>query len=215
MCKGFRCFVVGLIVTGAAVRSYAQGNSEVDWFAAGFTYLTLQNGTYVPTGCLLEIGKFTSAPVAGSPSLQNFVPFATGSMGQGLGVDGAWAIGSTADSTGFVNQQIYLVAFNAPTAGAATELGIFCVDDAVNSGWKFQSSAAPPTTIELQDLVQNAGTPANSLSPGAQVIFGSGPFYDAAEGVSYLTLGVPEPSTFALVGVSCLSAVGLMRRRRA
>ncbi len=125
------------------------------------------------------------------------------------GFAGYWSDSTTQDeaatATGVNAAQMYVVV----TSGS--DLGIFS-SSLLN--WKFPKSTDFPnsTLIELEDLVTNPGTAGNALAASAQIIFGSGVFYNGA-GESFLKLAtVPEPSTAMLVGAGLLGLVGLRRR---
>lgn len=215
MNKGIKALVVVAAAIGISASSYAAAIT-VNWAAFAATGVSLEGAgiSAVPTGDLVEIGYFTIAPTPGSSSLANFVPFgSTTTFGVG-GFDGFWqGHASSADEVPFSGQQIYIVAFNAATAGAATQEGIFTSSLGT---WKFPSSTPPATTgIELQDLVVNPTGPTPTLAGTASILFGSGPFTDGA-GSAYLKLQtiVPEPSTVALVGLGMLGMIGFIRRRR-
>lgn len=219
MKKGIRHLVVGLLTVAATVGAYA-GDITVTWNAFKFTGVALAGGgiTPVPLGNTIQIGYFTIAPTLGSSSLVNFVPWATSTINDTF--DGFWTQSNTADeaatATGVNGRQMYIVV-TAP----GSNLGIF---SSTLPAWKFPTSAdtIPSTSVDLDDLVTGPGTAGNALAASGVIIFGSGPFYSdeapagaGIEDLSYFKLGViPEPSTYVLVGMGLLGAIGLMRRRR-
>lgn len=210
MNKTMKSAIVAAATLMAAISSQA-ANITVTWDAFQSTGVALAGGgiTPVPQGNTIQIGYFTIAPTIGSSSLANFVPWATSTINDGF--DGFWSTSSTLDeaatATGVNGGQIYLVV-QAP----GSQLGIY---SSSLSSWKFPTSASVPnfTSIDLQDLVTGAGTAGNALAGSAQIIFGSGVFFNAGDSSSYLKLGVvPEPSTALLVGAGLLGLVGLRRR---
>jgi len=223
MNKGIKYLAVAAVAAGTTLSSYA-GNITVNWSAFDVTGVALAGGTVgVPGGDLIEIGTFSAPPTVGSPSLSGFTPWVTGLMGQGnSGGPGFFSISSGPSSAANTSQgEIYLVCFNAPTAGAATQEGIFSSSTAA---WTFPAtnSLTPTTTIDIENLVNNPGTSANSLAGTAKLIFGGGPAFIASDPnnaggpSSYMQLAalVPEPSTYVLVGTGLLGLFGLRRRSR-
>lgn len=206
--KSIKYIVAGLILAGFAASS--QAVITVNWASNFNTFLTDNTGAanYL-TGDLVEIGTFASAPTIGSSSLAGFSVFDST-----LAVAGAISASSTfPGGATFGHNQIYLVVFNAATAGLATQEGIFFVDMASNAAWRFPADADTinTTKIDLQDMY--VGTDgAGAAATGATVVFGatgqdgSGPYH--------LLETVPEPSSYALVGMGLLGAIGLIRRRK-
>jgi len=130
-----------------------------DWSAINTRFLTLRGGTTgVPQGDYIAIGLVTNT--AYTASLANFSPSAVASsmilwdsstVGAGIDIDGTFAVSSTKPGAGFFSQQIYLLAVNAPTVAAATQVGVF-----TNPSWIFPASNTGAGAIELSD----AGTTA-------------------------------------------------------
>jgi hypothetical protein len=211
--KSIKYIVAGLVAAGLTASSYA--TITVNWGTAGSTFFTDSTGAagYLG-GDLIEIGTFASAPTVGSASLSGFSVFGTATTGTAgnAGVLPATASAGTAGTT-FTHNQIYIVAFNAATAGAATQEGIFYVNDTTGLNWKFPGDADFPnnTTIDAQDLMVG-GT--GVLAPGATIVFG-GKGTDGSGPYSLLeTAPVPEPSSIGLVFLGLLGAFGMIRRRR-
>ena len=170
----------------------------VDWGTLDVTGVALagsgnEYGTVngVPCGDLVEIGTFTNTPAVGSSSLSNFSVFASGHVGDGYGCpgsDGFWADESVAPAAGFAGTQIYVVVVNTSTVAAASQVGIFYVNDAFNPNWRFPSNDAAVISIDIEDLLNDPGTPSASLTSGAQIVYGCGPVYDAVDAVSFFQL---------------------------
>lgn len=161
------------------------------------------------SGDLVEIGTFSVAPAIGSPSLAGFTPFATTLTGTG-NFAGSFSGSGNADAGAFSHAQIYPVVFNAPTAGAATDLAIAYLNDATNPTWRFPANtdALNTTSFDLDSLFASPGMSA-ALAPGATIVYGKAGFDPA--GHSLLMTGIPEPSTI-LVATGFLGLLGFRRR---
>jgi len=202
--------LAGLVAAGLTVSSYAQ-EITVDWGAGASTFITDSTGAanYL-SGDLIEIGTFASAPTVGSSSLSGFSVYASATDD----ADGAFSESSSATPGAFAHTQIYFVAFNAPTAGAATQKLIWEVPDGSAPNWKFPASTDVPssTTIDIGDGFAGGGGSANP-STGVLVFGGTG--VDTSGPYSLLeTAGVPEPSSIALVVLGLMGSIGMIRRRR-
>ena len=185
----------------ASVPGSYGANITVNWGAVDVTGIALagsgnEYGTVngVPCGDLVEIGTFTNAPAVGSSSLSNFVVFGSSTVGNtfgcGYGGDGFWSAATVGSEAGFAHAQIYIVVANTTTVAAASQVGIFYVSDSVNPNWRFPAStdSVTQTTIDIEDLLSNPGTPSTNLATGAQIIYGSGPVFDAPDAFSFLQL---------------------------
>jgi len=222
MNRGIKYLVMGLAATGLAMSSYATGNTVANWSAGDVTGVALQGTTNgIAAGSFIEIGVFTVAPTLGSASLANFVPFATStSDGSGGQPNGFWnTITSSANDANYATLQAYIVAFNTPTAGAATQEGIYSLGagNSASGSWVFKHGTDIPNFIspDIEQLLTGPGTAGNALVPQAQIVYGSGPVFDSVDSFSFLQLKsiVPEPSTYMLVGTGLLGLLGLRRRR--
>ena len=129
------------------------------WEAFDTRFLTLHGGTTgVPQGDYIAIGLVTNT--AYTASLTNVSPSAvassmilwdSGAVGVATDIDGAFLVMSVKSGAGFFGQRIYLLAVNAPTVAAATQVGVF-----TNPSWVFPANDTGTGAIELSD----AGTTA-------------------------------------------------------
>jgi hypothetical protein len=208
MNKGIKYIIVAALAAAATVSSHAL-SIQVNLGAGGATYLTDMAGTYLE-GALVQVGTFATTPTDGSASLAGFSVFDSG-----LTAAGSPSIGSLQPETGFAGNQIYIAVFNASTSAAATEHALFYVNKADLPAWKFPLGTDIPnsTTLDVQDLISNPGTPGASLVTGGHLVYGQ-LGYDSNYGGITMIQTIPEPSTIALVGFGLIGAVGLMRRRR-
>ncbi|HUJ08931.1 MAG TPA: PEP-CTERM sorting domain-containing protein [Verrucomicrobiae bacterium] len=209
--------IVGLVVTGVVPSSQA-ANIDVTWGANYSTCVSLADGTTpVPLGNRVEVGTFTMGPTVGSPSLDNFVVFAEGAVGDGTGYAGSWEIESVYSESTIAHEQAYIVVFDNPAGvvGAGHQLGIYAMDMAYAANWMFPAGTdiSSSTTIDLQDMVNDPGTPGATLKPGAEIIYGGGPVFETDGCTSFQLQTIPEPTSITLVGLGLLGALGFARRR--
>jgi len=225
--KFIKCSAV--VATAAAVFGLSSARAmTVSWAAAtdqGISTTGNLNG--LPAGDLVEIGDFggaansTIAALSNSPTAVQaaFTEYATGFIGDGeSGAPGTFTeAGSGRTGLGFFSQQIYMVAFNAATAGAATAVGVFeGPPGAAASG----NSDGDPWTFPANDI-GSIGIDAGDVS-AAGVIIGqyvvngidSASLNESPANSLDLIVTVPEPSSIALVVMGLLGGIGLIRRRR-
>jgi hypothetical protein len=225
MKNGIKYLVAGLVATGLTVSSYATVSAS---FSTGSdTFITDSGGTndeatMLANGDLIEIGTFATAPSGVTAAnvatvLGSFEVFGTGSVNEGAG---AFSLGAanTAGAT-FTGKQLYLVAFNNTTGSSANGQEVAILSSSI-SGWTMPADSATASVgIDPGDLVSGGGGANATLLGSANVVYGGfvnqnttadgGPFSLFTTAV----IGVPEPSTYVLVGTGLLGLLGLRRRR--
>ncbi len=222
MNKAVKYAIAGAAALTMSLSSYAV--ITVNWGSQDATPYTLADGsTLVPQGDLIEVGYFSTT--AGLTTLNtavqnlaNFTSYATGAVGDGFAFDGFAGEDNDVSGWGFQHQQIYLVAFNASTAAAATQMGVWSVTfgsaNANQAGWRFPSDSDIPndTSVDMDDLTLAPGTADGALATGANIWLGTGTTADGNGGMDLAQL-VPEPSTYMLVGTGLIGLLAIRRRR--
>jgi hypothetical protein len=208
---------VGIIAAVAALVIASQVYAFTEtWSANTPVVLALEDqATAVPQGCLIEIGTVAPANLSAiinaayvnkSPSQVEglFVPFTTGLVGDGWGMDGLFTRTDGVSAPGLTGKQVYILAFDAATAAGAGEVGLFAVTN--NANWLFPADDDLGTgSVDLGD----AGLVALIGSLGAGTIASPTDLLGLDAAALYT---IPEPSTLMLVGLGLFGAVGLMRR---
>lgn len=151
-------------------------------------------------------GTFSTVPTTSSTAQQIEDDFrALGISGDSVNPDmsgytsGKWS--SSVEEADFASQRGYLVVANNADIGSATSIAV--ATNLSDPNWSFSDFASPYTaTISVNQL--------SSSTTGSSLIIGS---YDASspEGILLAPAPVPEPSSFALLG---LGALALTFRRK-
>jgi len=213
-----------LIAIALAFAVLRADGATVGWSAtAGIGTLTDSGGTAVPLdSALIMIGTFQptlgTGPSGADVTLQSL--FASGDIATILGDftqfnttshlagkpgtgttsgPGQWTYNDINTAAVFANQQVYMLAFNATTTGAATQMGIFTgAYGAFSAEWSF------PADTSLGSILPELGD--TTLSG---VIVGS------LSGTNYkMAAIVPEPSSVMLCAVAAIAMAGRRNRKR-
>lgn len=213
-----------LIAIALAFAVLRADGATVGWSAtSGLGTLTDSGGTAVPlNSALIMIGTFQptlgTGPSGADSTLQSL--FASGDIATilsdftqfntvtqlagkpGIGTNfgpGQWTFSDINTSAVFANQQVYMLAFNATTTGAATQMGIFTgAYGAFSAEWSF------PADVSIGQINPELGD--TTLSG---VIVGS------LSGTNYqMAAIVPEPSSVMLCAVAAIAMAGRRNRKR-
>jgi hypothetical protein len=218
--------LIHMILLAIALPSSGR-EAQVIWGAAVANSVATAEGVDLPTGDLALIGSFDLTPSqiqadASNLSLlqANFVPYASAQIGQGNpagttpAAPGFWLADTTAstDAVSVANTtfniahtQIYYWIFNAPTAAAATEQGIFTAPG--NNNWIFpdDNDLINITTTDISE-VPTTGILVGSFGVSTSPLTGA-PQYNLAV--------IPEPYEGMLLAVSGVALLGYALQRRA
>jgi PEP-CTERM motif len=203
--------------------------AAITWGAIEDNGFSLANGTELPAGNLARLGFFsitdqeiTAAAASGNFALLNssFTEVANARIGDGVGnIPGHFAGTSSFPNTTGGRQLMYWVlqsadnSSNAASIASILQLGIFYLPRTSNDQWGLAVDSQTPglNTVDISDLTPAVDS--STLRADSKILFGSFPTgTSSATGARDFGLApVPEPSTFALLG---LTAVGFLARRR-
>ena len=197
-----------LSLASAVANSNAALAINVSTNPTSGAYFVLANGTTrLPDGNLVRIGTFDAVPAADATQAalaSAFKEYGTTTSGhsaaaganKGMINRSAIAAGAGVSEAAFTGKNVYLWVYNAPTAAAATQWGVYTN----TTDWKFAASVDDPP-VSLSTSALNGAYGKNVGQAG--IVAGTPNVYKLA--------GIPETSTFSL---TALAALGLMRRKR-
>ncbi len=184
----------------------------VSWTGWSSTWTTEADGTTpVPQTATIELGTFALNDAAikalsGKAAVVDaFSVWATGHMGDGIGMDGVFAENSIADGTGYYTNNAYLVVIDG------NQYGVFRAPAAINmvtDAWIFPPDDYGAPSMDINGITDLTGVLIGNFNAAGQQ---RNAF--AELGADTLNL-IPEPSTVMLVGAGLLGVLGMIRRRR-
>lgn len=221
-CSGkLKMLSIALLVVMGFALSQAKAAIQIVWGAQWDDGVGLVNGAPVGLGSAAKLGYFTTAVnsstfaslTSASQFLTNFVELASGSMGyeiEGTNTPGYFASGATllTGNNAGTGQKLYYLIGNNSTFNNSTQMGVFTgtVTDSNWTNWTLPANPTGPTPLVLNSDI-------NNVNPSTGILFGSYSAAGAAYGDQYrLATIVPEPSSFALVGIGLASVFGFRRK---
>jgi len=218
---------IALLLSLCVLLQARAQNSTATWGAYTSNGIGDASGNPLPNGSndLTLLGTFkglTNSQIAAMAStnetglMADFTTYAhsvVGALqinGPGSASDGYWenTTQASTNALGIQNLEMYYVVFNAPTAGAASQYGIFT--DPGNASWVFpaDNTVSNVSVTDLSDVPKNSsgilwgsygtGTSRDTVSP----------LYNLA-GIS----SVPEPSTWAAAALAFGAVLSTAIRR--
>ena len=214
-----------LILAGVLTATLAQ-SATVNWGNVNDTGFANASGVALPAGNLVRLGYFTisdlavqalAVPTSANIATLNASWHVIADTTIGTGTGGAAAFFTLASSPVFsgadLGHQIYIWALNGATTGSATQQAIFYEPAASNIAWTFPGDNLPTTTKNIDMGQAKPALGGNFLAGSYQTSNAS--VAAAAGGGAYGSINlaaVPEPSTFALLGVAAMATAGSRRR---
>ena len=217
---------IALLLSLCVLSQARAQNSTATWGAYTSNGIGDASGNPLPNGSndLTLLGTFkglTNSQIAAMASneaalMADFTTYTSSVVGAlqingpGSASDGYW-LNTTQASTnalGIQNLEMYYVVFNAPTAGAASQYGIYT--DPGNASWVFPTDnvAGNVSVTDLSDVPHNSsGILWGSFGTGTSRDLKS-PLYNLANISS-----VPEPSTWAAAALAFGAVLSAAIRR--
>jgi len=183
-----------LVLEGSFIGGSLVNNGSISALAAG--------GTLTPAAYATLLSSFTALNVTGS-----------GTVGMGTSYDGAIDITFAGSQASFGGTPVYLLAFNAATTAAATQVGVFTFPSNANN--EYPTDMATGGSIISLD---SASVLIGSSLAGLTEPYDTDQNFNGPNNDTMLSLdrvvSIPEPSSIMLVLVGLLGGIGMIRRRR-